>query len=281
MGEHVILKGGPQVGYKISDLHPSPLGNFWFAPSAPTYHHCGGCWFVATPWPISAIPRLLYLLISRTYLCVLCIHVLRFIIDDPQLQLVTSSLLPHTNDPSLDKRQAKKAALEYILSVPASKVVLNDSGDDILHVVVTRTTLFGRVYSQHLNSIPYKKEIAKSRPGGAKAKGRKTDGTEICVPKSTTRPSFATKDGMYYRWINVITSQTGQIRYMATKNACDASMMDQGSAHPRHPKQEDLGDRAVPFGNSQKPQIACLRLLSVEPGKETGDFINDIDPDSL
>eukprot|EP00956_Cyclotella_meneghiniana_P039432 scaffold171824_cov68-Cyclotella_meneghiniana.AAC.3 len=38
---------------------------------APTYRHCGGCWFVATTWPISSIPRLL------------------FIIDDPQLQLVT------------------------------------------------------------------------------------------------------------------------------------------------------------------------------------------------
>eukprot|EP00956_Cyclotella_meneghiniana_P031343 scaffold82054_cov50-Cyclotella_meneghiniana.AAC.1 len=43
---------------------------------APTYRHFGGCWFVATPWPISAIPRLLYLLrvhtdmISRTYLAV-------------------------------------------------------------------------------------------------------------------------------------------------------------------------------------------------------------------
>ena len=31
----------------LCDLHPSPLRNFWFAPSrpAPTYRHCGGCWF--------------------------------------------------------------------------------------------------------------------------------------------------------------------------------------------------------------------------------------------
>eukprot|EP00956_Cyclotella_meneghiniana_P006397 scaffold8383_cov23-Cyclotella_meneghiniana.AAC.2 len=67
----------------------------------------------------------------------------------------------------------------------------------------------------------------------------------------------------------------------------------------RHPKREDLGDRAVPFGrsmsmyrkeqflcrrsrgHSQQPQIACSRLLSVEPGKETGDSINDMSLDLL
>eukprot|EP00956_Cyclotella_meneghiniana_P009489 scaffold13140_cov81-Cyclotella_meneghiniana.AAC.2 len=27
---------------------------------APTYRHCGGCWFVATPWPVSSIPRLFH-----------------------------------------------------------------------------------------------------------------------------------------------------------------------------------------------------------------------------
>eukprot|EP00956_Cyclotella_meneghiniana_P018191 scaffold30103_cov36-Cyclotella_meneghiniana.AAC.1 len=58
-GTHKIERGSQRITdfAIISDLHPSPLGNFWFAPSpAPTYRHCGGCWFVATPWPISAIP---------------------------------------------------------------------------------------------------------------------------------------------------------------------------------------------------------------------------------
>eukprot|EP00956_Cyclotella_meneghiniana_P023813 scaffold46994_cov40-Cyclotella_meneghiniana.AAC.2 len=30
------------------------------AVAAPTYHHCGGCLFVATPWPILPIPRLFH-----------------------------------------------------------------------------------------------------------------------------------------------------------------------------------------------------------------------------
>jgi len=154
-------------------------------------------------------------------------------------------------------RQEKIRKLEYILGVPATNVVLNESGDDILcvgnvewegigledrkaflkhHQVSFGRTRnkndLGKVYAQHLKAIPYKNEIAKNRRGGSNAKGGKADGTGIRVAKSTTRPTFVTKDGTFYRWINVITSQTGQIRYMATKNACDASMLDQGTAHP-------------------------------------------------
>eukprot|EP00956_Cyclotella_meneghiniana_P023932 scaffold47462_cov61-Cyclotella_meneghiniana.AAC.1 len=42
----------PPSSIHISDLHPLPLRNFWFALSplaAPTYRHWGGCRFVATP----------------------------------------------------------------------------------------------------------------------------------------------------------------------------------------------------------------------------------------
>eukprot|EP00956_Cyclotella_meneghiniana_P031048 scaffold80420_cov49-Cyclotella_meneghiniana.AAC.2 len=94
------------------------------------------------------------------------------------------------------KRQEKKQKLDYILGVPATNVVLTESGDDILRVgnvewkdlsLDDRKAFLqqhqvsigrarnkddlGRVYAQHIRAIPYKKEISKSRRGGSNAKG--------------------------------------------------------------------------------------------------------------
>jgi hypothetical protein len=66
------------------------------------------------------------------------------------------------------------------------------------------------VVVQHIKAAPFKKAIASSHCNtGTRASTNK-------VTCSTTKPSFITKEGTFYHWVNVITLQAGQSHYMGT-----------------------------------------------------------------